>query len=129
MSPIDDRNDGTVPVAAVVPRPLVQSRELDDRRLELRPPRFRGFWLGWLQRYLPEDRAHVRVGLDPLGSSVWRNLDGSRDIGAVTAALVADGQLDEGTASLERVWLFLRGMAAEGWVDLMLPGETTTGGS
>jgi len=109
-----------VGVDRVIPTRTVTARNRDNGNLELLVPRFKGFWLGWLQRRLPSHRAHQRVVLDALGSRVWLAMDGEADVGQIAKTLVEAGDV-EAQDLVSRVWMFVRAMASEGWVELKTP--------
>ncbi len=117
----DQSSDMEIGVDRVIPRRLVESRERPDGCLELLAPRFQGFWFGWLQRWLPQDRAHQRVVLDDTGGRVWKYIDGTADIRGIAQSLAAADD-DDPVEMIQRIWLFVRAMAAEGWLELRAPG-------
>ncbi len=104
-------------VSALVPVRLVDSRATEDPdRDELLVPRFRGGLAArWLQPRLPEERAHVRVRLDPRGTFLWRRVDGRTCIGELVGAFVAAFP-DDARDAADRVWLFLVTLQRNGFI-------------
>jgi Coenzyme PQQ synthesis protein D (PqqD) len=105
----------------LVPRTLVGAREsLADgaAQVVLLEPRFRGGPLSrWLQARLPPERAHVEVRLDAFGSTIWRLLDGRRNLAGIMCAFVA-AYPDQADQASERVWIFLQELERHGFVSL-----------
>lgn len=76
-----------------VPVPLVRARPAEDGRMVLERPK-----AGPLRRPLMRLLrlpTTLRVTLDPLGSEVWRHIDGTRTVGQILVALEQDHP-DEG---------------------------------
>jgi hypothetical protein len=113
-------------ILEMVPQPLVNSREsrVDGfSQVVLLEPRFRnGPLAGWLQSRLPTERAYVEVRLEAFGSTIWRLLDGCRNVADIMRGFVA-AHPDQADNASERVWLFLQGLERHGFVSF--PQETT----
>ncbi len=116
-------------ILELVPQPLVASREDpatdgDGSRLVLLVPRFRsGPAARWLQARLPARRAHVEVRLEVFGSTIWRQLDGRRNVADLMRGFVA-AHPDQADQASERVWLFLMELERHGFVRLRDPHPT-----
>ena len=63
----------------MVPERLWQFETLEDGNVQVLYPRFTS---GWLQRWLlPRlKNPFIRINLDRIGSSVWKNVDGQRTV-------------------------------------------------
>lgn len=93
---------GLVPVRKVAER-LAE----DSENLILLDPRFKKGPLGrWLQPRLDPERAFILVRLDAMGSYVWRQIDGHRNIEAIIRSFV-EAFPDQRDDAAERVWKFL----------------------
>lgn len=113
-------------ILELVPQTLVEAREtLVDgvAQVVLLEPRFhRGPLSRWLQSRLPPERAHVEVRLEAFGSTIWRLLDGRRNLAEIMCAFVA-AHPDQADQASERVWIFLQELERHGFVSLQ-PGTT-----
>jgi hypothetical protein len=115
----------------LVPVPLIASTSTAEggeaARVVLLEPRFRGGpFAAWMQARLPAGRAHVRVALDERGSTIWRLLDGRRNVADVMRGFVAAHPQEAEQAS-ERVWLFLSELGRHGFVRLRDPHKPAPG--
>ncbi|MDO9171488.1 MAG: PqqD family protein [bacterium] len=108
-------------ILELVPRTLVEAREsIADgvAQVVLLEPRFHsGPFSRWLQSRLPPERAHVEVRLEAFGSTIWRLLDGRRNLAEIMCAFVA-AHPDQADQASERVWLFLQELERHGFVSL-----------
>jgi len=108
-------------ILELVPRTLVEAREtpIDGASLVvLLEPRFhRGPLARWLQSRLPPERAHVEVRLEAFGSTIWRLLDGRRNLAEIMRAFVA-AHPDQADQASERVWIYLQELERHGFVSL-----------
>ncbi len=108
-------------ILELVPRTLVGAREtpIDGAsQVVLLEPRFHhGSLSRWLQSRLPPERAHVEVRLEAFGSTIWRLLDGRRNLAEIMRGFVA-AHPEQADQASERVWLFLQELERHGFVSL-----------
>jgi DNA-binding HxlR family transcriptional regulator len=71
---------------------------------------------------LPPERAHIEVRLEAFGSTIWRLLDGRRDLDEIMRAFVA-AHPEQAEQASQRVWIFLQELERHGFVSLQQ--ETT----
>ena len=110
-------------ILEMVPQTLVDSRVDGGSQVVLLEPRFRSGPLAhWLQSRLPPERAYVEVRLEAFGSTIWRLLDGRRNIADIMRGFVA-AHPDLADSASERVWVYLQGLERHGFVSF--PQETT----
>jgi len=106
-------------ILELVPHTLVAARETcvgSAVQVVLLEPRFRrGPFARWLQSRLPPERAHVEVRLEAFGSTIWRLLDGRRNLADIMRGFVA-AHPDQAEQASERVWIYLQELERHGFV-------------
>ncbi len=116
-------------ILELVPRTLVEARvSLVDgaAQVVLLEPRFHsGPGARWLQSRLPPERAHVEVRLEAFGSTIWRLLDGRRNLAEIMCAFVA-AHPEQADQASERVWIFLQELERHGFVSLQQEASPPT---
>jgi hypothetical protein len=112
-----EKVDKKLPPEMVVER-TVPWRE-EEKGVVILAPRFGSGWIDrWLIRLFGERT--VRIGLDDLGSYIWKRLDGATPLQEIIAAFEADfeGRAEKAEA---RIHMFLKELHRQGWVSFLMP--------
>ena len=106
-------------IALFVPIACVGHETGDDGVVKLLVPRFRAGWMQWLQKRLK--KPHIKVELDEIGSAVWKQIDGSRNVAQIGEVLEREfGERIHPTA--ERLGFFLGTLRRNRFIELVEPG-------
>lgn len=95
----------------LIPEPRVSSRwDEENQRVILEVPRFREPLVGpLLQRAMPAHRKYYLVPLEPRGSLIWPQMDGSRTVGDLAQEVLAAFPEDQDQV-MERVSKYMVGL-------------------